>query len=699
MLSRMIGIPISPASGRAGAFRLLRYFSVISLIGIAVVTACLIWTYRQVTTRHLIEHETRANVDQTRAFANSVWGRYRDLVIHSAGRSRESLLADPLLPQLSAEVKQRMRGLQLAKIKVYNLDGLTVYSTDDKQIGESKADNAGFQQARSGLVASGITFREHFDSFDGTLNNRNLISSYIPVYDSGAGRIEGVFEVYSDVTDLIARQFRAEWEVGGSLVGALALLYLFLYVAVRKADRIMARQEEERAAREREVRHQAYHDPLTGLPNRAYFTERLNEALSFSCRHGESGGLMFIDLDRFKIVNDSLGHDAGDVLLKEVATRARTCLRETDLLFRMGGDEFTVVLPRIAAPEDAALVARRVLDSLSPPIRIREHLLNVSATIGIAIFPDDGDDAETVLKNADAAMYSAKEAGRGAYAFYRAEMNQRAVQRLRLEEELRAGFRDGEFELYYQPRLDAESRRIVALEALLRWNSPRRGIVEPDEFLGVLDECGMIHIVGEWILRSACAQFARWRQDRLEPLRLSVNIAAVQFQNAAFVAMVERVLGETGVPPSMIELELSEALLMRNPAQARASIAALKQLGVSVSIDDFGTGNSSLTYLRDFAIDYLKIDRSFVATITGNARDQAVASSVADLARALGITVVVEGVETQAQAEFFSRIRCGELQGFLFSRPMRAEELRAKLSSATTATACASGAAPAPAAA
>jgi Diguanylate cyclase, GGDEF domain len=317
------------------AFRLTRFFSVTSLLGVAFVTACLLWTYRQITIAQLVQHESRANADLTQAFANAVWQRYRGLVAGAAGRSRESLKSDPSLVQLRADLLRQMKGLSIAKVKIYDVGGLTVFSTDEAQIGEDKSGNAGVVAARAGRVTSQITYREKFDAFEGTLAQRNLIASYVPVRLSVGAPVEGVFEVYSDVTDLLRAQQRAQWQLGGMVFGLLALLYLFLLLVVRKADGIIARQEQERAEREAQVRHQAYHDNLTGLPNRAYFVERLTETLALARRHGHPCGLMFIDLDRFKIVNDSLGHGAGDQLLKAVADRisgsSRCCCRASRL--------------------------------------------------------------------------------------------------------------------------------------------------------------------------------------------------------------------------------------------------------------------------------------------------------------------------------------------------------------------------------
>ena len=674
---------VAPSPVRRRPFRLTRYFLATSLVGVLLVMASLIWVYRDLAERQLVEHETRANTDLTTAFANVVWARYREFVIHSAGRSREALLADPVQQALREDVLAKMRNLRVAKVKIYNADGLTVFSTDARQVGEDKSGNPGFLDARAGRVGSLITFRARFDAFEGEISNRNLIGTYVPARSSPNAAPEAVFEVYSDVTELIASQRRALWQIVAAVLTALSALYLFLYGVVRKADRLIAAQDLERERREAQVRHQAYHDALTGLPNRAYFGERLVEALAQSDRRRRRGALLFIDLDRFKIVNDSLGHAAGDELLRAVAERIGGCLRTGDLLFRMGGDEFTVILGEIAAPEDAAQVARRIASAVARPLTVHGHELHAGASTGIAVFPDDGDTVEALLKNADAAMYSAKEAGRGTHSFYRLEMNRRALDRLGLETAVQRGYRDGEFTLYYQPRLASGSREVVALEALLRWASPTRGLVAPGEFIGVLEDSGMMPMVGEWVLRSACAQLMRWSAEGRPPLRVSVNVSPVQFRGEAFVAIVERVLRDTGAPPALLELELTESMLIDDVAKAAETIAELKSLGVSIAVDDFGTGFSSLAYLRHFSVDYLKIDRSIVCGIDTGPRDRLLAKGITELARALDIAVVAEGVETATQAEFLEGIACAELQGFLFARPVPPEQLGRFLGAAT----------------
>jgi diguanylate cyclase (GGDEF)-like protein len=653
----------------ASRWNLTRHFSVTSLLGIVVVTACLILIYRELSQQHLVDHESRANADITHVFANTVWQRHAAYVLGAKGRSREALLADPALAALRADVAEKMHGSRVVKAKIYNVDGLTVFSTDERQIGEDKSANPGFRSARDGIVASVMTHRDRFDAFEGVIENRDLIASYVPVRRTPQGAPEAVLEIYSDVTPLLVAQRHAQWQIAGMVVALLTLLYLFLHMVVRRADRTIAAHEAERAAHEARVRHQAYHDALTGLPNRSYFGERLKETVALAARHGHAGALLYIDLDRFKIVNDSLGHGAGDLVLKAAAERIAGCLRESDLLFRMGGDEFTVILPRIDASDGAARTAQRITETVSRPVAVVGHELMIGATIGIAVFPADGQDAETLVKNADAAMYTAKQAGRSRHAFYQAAMNARSMQRLDLQSALQKAFADGEFELHYQPRLDARTLRIVAAEALLRWNSRQRGLVLPGEFVGVLEDLNMMPIVGEWVLRTACKQWLAWRTQDARLDRVSVNVSARQFEGGQLAETVARVLQETGVPGEAIELELTESTLLSDVAAARQTLAQLRALGARLSIDDFGTGYSSLGYLRELNVDYLKIDRRFVTEVVGNARDQAVAT----------------GIETEAQAEFFSGIGCGELQGFLFSRAVPAATLQAMLLQAAAA--------------
>jgi diguanylate cyclase (GGDEF)-like protein len=429
-----------------------------------------------------------------------------------------------------------------------------------------------------------------------------------------------------------------------------------------------------RLIHQEEIQYLAYHDSLTGLPNRTNFTDRLEELVKIARRTRKPLGLMFIDLDRFKLVNDSLGHHEGDELLKAVARRLSGGMRESDLVFRMGGDEFTVILPNLERPDDAVVAAHRVLDSFRVSLRLPGHELAVSASIGIAIFPNDGATADQLVKNADAAMYAAKESGRGRYEFYAERMNVRVMERLAMESAMQKALRDGEFVLHYQPRMTATDGHMVAAEALVRWNYPPRGLVPPGEFIPVLEDTGLIVPVGEWVLRTACRQAKEWL-DAGRNIRISVNVSWRQFEGDAFGELVANVLQETGLPPRLLELELTESLIVRDVDHALELITRLKRIGVLVSIDDFGSGYSSLNYLRQFPLDFLKIDRSFVSDLVTNRKDAAIVETIMALARNLEISVVAEGVELPAQAAFLRTANCHELQGYLFGKPVPADTL------------------------
>jgi len=470
---------------------------------------------------------------------------------------------------------------------------------------------------------------------------------------------EGTIWIYDDVS--------AEHAARESLEQAVSHRTAQLADANRKLEEEIA----ERKQAEQRAQHLADHDALTGLPNRRLLEDRLTQALALSYRNREQTAVMFVDLDRFKTINDSLGHATGDVLLKEVAGRLVAQLRDGDTICRIGGDEFVVVLPEIRRATDAAHVAQKVIEQLSLPTAIEGRELHVTPSIGISVFPEDGRDAETLIRNADAAMYHAKEMGRANYQFFTDQMNLSASRRLALENDLRRALQKGELRVHYQPIIELKGGCVSGHEALVRWQHPSRGLVQPAEFIQVAEDTGLILKIGEWVLREACRWATFIGVDR--GLQVSVNLSARQFADPRLVDTVARVLKESGLPANLLELEITESTVMQHTDVTAVTFAKLKQLGVSIAIDDFGTGYSSLAYLKRFAVDRLKIDRSFITDVPGDKDHKAIVAAVVALSHALGLKVVAEGVENEAQMEFLQTCRCDFLQGYLAGRPVDAD--------------------------
>ncbi|HEV7424750.1 MAG TPA: EAL domain-containing protein, partial [Thermoanaerobaculia bacterium] len=433
----------------------------------------------------------------------------------------------------------------------------------------------------------------------------------------------------------------------------------------------------QRKATEKQLEYQAYYDALTGLPNRLLFRDRVVNAIAHAHRNRRGVAVMYLDLDHFKLVNDSLGHSIGDALLSEVAARLQTCVRASDTISRLGGDEFTILLIDTSSSEAIAGVARKILQSFAHPFRVEGHELFVTVSIGISIFPGDGDEVETLLRCADSAMYRAKELGRNQAQMFTASMNERYGRRLELEQSLHHALERDELVLHYQPIFDRNRRKIVSLEALVRWNHPARGLVQPTEFINLAEETGLIVPMGEWVLRRVCHDLREWRAAGLPPMRIGVNISAPQFQQLSFALVVGSILREYSCDPALLELEITETVAVQNIETTTNAMRELKELGIRIAIDDFGTGQSSLVYLKRFPIDTVKIDRAFVRDVTTDESAAAIVAYVINLAHTLRLDVVAEGVETQEQWSFLKLNACDHLQGFLFSEPLPADDAAA----------------------
>jgi diguanylate cyclase (GGDEF)-like protein/PAS domain S-box-containing protein len=434
-----------------------------------------------------------------------------------------------------------------------------------------------------------------------------------------------------------------------------------------------------RKAAEERIQFLAYYDALTGLPNRTLLQDRLGKALAGARRQKCKIAFLFLDLDGFKIINDSLGHSVGDLLLKEVAERLNTWGREQDTVARLGGDEFLIMLTQVKELADVAVAAERLMDAMTAEFVVQGRSLNISCSIGVSIFPEHGADCETLIKNADSAMYIAKDCGRNSFRFFAEDMNAQAVERLSVENSLRLALGKKELFLVYQPQMDVATRRITGLEALLRWQHPGLGLVPPDRFIRIAENSGLIVPIGEWVLRAACRQAKKWQDDGLPAVSVAVNVSAVQFRQQGFCELIRNVLHETGLAPQYLELELTESLLLANADMTLSVLRELKSMGLTLAIDDFGTGYSNFTSLRQFGISKLKIDRSFISEVATNPDDSAITAAIISMAKSLRLKVIAEGVEDEAQMSFLRAHHCDEIQGYYFSKPLAVDDVADKL--------------------
>lgn len=694
----------------ASLFNLSRYFSTVSFILIVLAAGVLGPFYRQLSVQQITELAESRNVAMAQVFENSLRVSLETLMSAAIGRDKDFLRNSPEFVKLQESVVALMRNTAVIKVKIYNRLGTTVFSTEAGQVGESRLNNAGFRRAMNGSVASELTHRNTMDSFEGSLAEIDVLSSYIPIIGNDKA-IEGVFELYQDVTPFMDQLRRSLWWVTAGVFLVFAALYLMQYLVVRRAQRILEEQEghikaardtleiqvearteqlklanrqlegeiTERRQAESKLNYLAYHDPLTGLANRRCFIERLHESLHDAERHSQRLAVLFIDLDQFKQVNDSLGHGVGDELLVAVASRLSEHVRLIDMLSRLGGDEFICLMEALRDEGEVEILAREIIDAFDYPFRLGDHELFLSASIGISLFPADGANVDDLMRNADSAMYRAKAIGRGQYHFYTPEMTRHAKERIRMENLLRRALDHGELAVHLQPQVDTLGGNLVGAEALVRWYSPELGLVMPSRFIPLAEDSGIIIALGNWVLAETCRQVMTWRNSGFDLPMVSVNLSVKQLERPEFFDTLAKILDETGMDAASLKLELTESVVM-GVGDAFSVLQRLRDLGISLALDDFGTGYSSLNYLKMLPVQQLKIDRSFVMGIGRNAGDEAIIRTVMELAKSLGFEVVAEGVETIEQAAFLGQLGCQQLQGFLHGKAVAPAEFHARWS-------------------
>lgn len=657
-------------------FKTNRYLFIASTIGIVSV-ACLMLFYRHLTLSSLVDHETRSNVALTEVFSNSIWSRYRYLLESDRAEEGATGVVRPVIHQLDADVKHLMRGSKVVKVKVYDLRGLTLYSSDPSQIGQDKSDNKGFLSARAGEAASNITFRDEFDAFEGKLSDLNMVSSYIPIRNRSSNKPEAVFEVYSDVTDLIHQMRRVQWQIVIGVLGSVAIIYALLLVASHRVDRIEATRREEAASSDAQIRHQAAHDSLTGLVNRREFERQAERLLSTIRQDKGEHALCFMDLDQFKVVNDTCGHIAGDEFLRQLSMILQHGVRKSDTLARLGGDEFGVLMEHCSLDH-----AHRIAISLQKAIQDyqftwEENSFRVGVSIGLVAITEAIPNLTELLKQADAACYMAKDLGRNRIHVYHSEDLETSQRHGEMQwvSRIHRALEKHQFCLYAQVIVPLDGSTDKHYELLLRMKDEKGKIIPPGAFLPAAERYNLITKLDRWVIANAFSLLADNPVFLKQIDFCAINLSGQSLGDNDFLDFIITQLAASSIEGAKICFEITETAAISNLGAAMKFISTLRGLNCRFALDDFGSGVSSFGYLKNLPVNYLKIDGMFVRDVVDDPIDHAMVKSINEIGQVMGMKTIAEFVENDEIKGMLREIGVNYAQGYGIAKPLAFDEL------------------------
>ena len=655
---------------------LSRQFSIVSLTSIIIIAVIIGLLYRFIATNQVIQQVSNANIHLTEIIANTILVDTKELLdMNPIPSTQWPILKISRKNRLAKEIKRLSNHQTITKIKLFNLDGYVVFSTKKEELGTKVKIDDNFLSAKEGKPSTERKFKKQLTGLNGktTFYNRELFSSYVPVKNNETGEVIGVFEMYSDATDAINAIQKTEYMIYGSVTILLSLLYLFLYFYIRKVGVTLIENEKQLEITNQKILHFLTNfDEMTELPNRSSFNDDLDILVTKHADNSQFFAVLIINIDRMDWLN-SYGVGFGNKVIIKTANHLNTLLRDEDRLYRIDGSEFGIILQTVSDTKQVEIIAERFQENFKEPVRISDRDIHLSLSLGISSFPDNTQNKDDLIAYASSAMHRAKAIGGNNYMLYSPDIIRKTMQLYEMEISLRQALNKGQFEVYYQPKVNITQTRVVGAEALIRWNHPERGLVNPDEFIPLLESTGQIIPVGQWVMEQACIQCKRWHDLGYTDMSIAVNISAKQFISDLLIHTQEA-LSDSGLPPEFLELEITESILAKDASKAIEILSIIKQNGIKLSIDDFGTGYSSLNYLASFPVDYLKVDRSFINDITTNKRNASITETIIAMSKALEMAVIVEGIETEEQLEYVRNMHCELAQGYLFSKPVPEEE-------------------------